>query len=92
MNISSVIVHARPGSAETVRTLLNGMDGIEVHGVSPEGKLIVTIETDDDGGTTEAFERISKADGVLSAAMVFHQVESDPEMDISAEADRQVAP
>lgn len=92
MNISSVIVHARPGSADIVRELLNNMAGIEVHGVSPEGKLVVTIETDDDEGTTQAFERISKADGVLSAAMVFHQVESDPEMDISVQAGRQVAP
>lgn len=92
MNISSVIVHARPGSAEAVKALLNGMDGIEVHGVSPEGKLIVTIETDDDQGTTGAFERISMAEGVLSASMVFHQVESDPEMDISVEAGRRAAP
>jgi nitrate reductase NapD len=56
--------------------------GVELHAISPEGKLIVTIETDSDRETVAAYERISKTDGVLSAAMVYHQIESEPDQEI----------
>ncbi|MBL8487516.1 MAG: chaperone NapD [Rhodocyclaceae bacterium] len=87
MNISSIVVHARPGSADAVRERLEGMPGIEVHAVSPEGKLVVTIETEGDGETVAAFEAINGMEGVLSASMVFHQNESDPDKEVSNEPD-----
>lgn len=87
MNISSVIVHARPGHAEEVRARLLEIDGVEVHAVSAEGKMVVTIETPTDGETTETFETISRTDDVLSVSMVFHQSESDPDKEICNETD-----
>jgi nitrate reductase NapD len=92
MNISSVIVIPHPDHIEAVRLCLGEIDGVELHAVSPEGKMIVTIEADDDRATTGAYEYISHLNGVLSASMVYHQNESDPEMDISVEADLQVRP
>jgi nitrate reductase NapD len=92
LNISSVIVHARPGTADVLRTRLMAVDGVEIHAISDAGKFIVTIETDGDGATAGTFDLISKMDDVLSAALVYHQTESDPEMDISVEANLQVRP
>ena len=43
MNISSAIVHARPGHVALVETGLAALTGVEVHAISPEGKIIVTI-------------------------------------------------
>lgn len=86
MNISSVIVIPHPDHIEAVRLRLQGVDGVELHAVSPEGKMIATIEADDDRVTTSTYEFISQLDGVLSASMVYHQNESDPEMEISVEA------
>ncbi len=82
MNVSSLIVHARDGHSVAVQGRLSGMPGIEVHAASPEGKLIVTIETESDRETVAAYERISRTDGVLSAAMVYHQIESEPDQEI----------
>jgi len=82
VNISSAIVHARPGAAEAVRALLAATAGVEVHAVSDEGKLIVTIETDGDRSMADAFESIGRLDGVLSASMVYHQTESDPDKEV----------
>jgi nitrate reductase NapD len=78
MNISSAIVHARPGALTTVEAGLAALAGVEVHAISPEGKLIVTIETDDDSSNVATYERIGQLDGVMSAAMVYHQIESEP--------------
>ena len=49
MNISSAIIHAHPGDVAVVRAGLATLAGVEVHGISSEGKMIVTIETEDDG-------------------------------------------
>lgn len=86
MNISSIVVIPHPDHVTAVQEALRNIDGVEVHGVSPEGKMVVTIETADDRATTDTFELISRLDGVLSASMVFHQLETDPETEISVKA------
>lgn len=92
VNISSAVVHARPGNAEAVRSALTAIEGVEVHAASAEGKLIVTIETDGDRATADTYESISRMDDVMSVAMVYHQLESDPEMEISVEASPRARP
>ncbi|MFA4969179.1 MAG: chaperone NapD [Sulfuritalea sp.] len=82
MNISSAIIHALPGDVAVVQAGLAALAGVEVHAISPEGKLIVTIETDDDGSNVATYERIGQLDGVMSTAMVYHQTESEPDKEI----------
>ena len=86
MNISSVIVIPHPDQIDSVSAALNGVAGVEVAAVSPEGKIIVTIETDEDRETIQTFEFITLMDGVLSASMVYHHKENDPEVEISVAA------
>lgn len=82
LNISSVIVHPRPGEAEAVRARLAGLGGVEIHAVADDGRMIVTIETEGDGAMANSFDAINRTDGVLSASMVFHQTESDPDKEV----------
>jgi nitrate reductase NapD len=82
VNISSAIVHARPGHAAEVQRALAAVAGVEVHAVSDEGKLIITIESPGDRETADTFEAISRMDHVMSTSMVYHQTESDPETEI----------
>lgn len=86
MNLSSVIVIPHPDQIEAVQLRLQEVPGVEVHAVSPEGKMIVTLEADDDRETVQNYELISRLDGVLSASMVFHQQETEPETEISVAA------
>ncbi len=86
MNISSVIVIPRPERVERVVEQLGQADGVEVAAVSPEGKIIVTIETEGDRETVAMYEGISLMDGVMSASMVYHHKENEPEVEISVEA------
>ena len=82
MNISSAIIHARPGELAVVEAGLATLAGVEVHAISDEGKLIVSIETEDDASNVATYERIGQLDGVMSAAMVYHQTESEPDKEI----------
>ena len=75
LHISSLLVHARPASLPAVRAAVAALDGVEVHGASPQGKIVVTLETASEGGIVERLAAIREVAGVLSAALVFHQVE-----------------
>jgi len=86
LNISSVIVIPQPDRIDTARTALAGIAGVELSAISPEGKMIAIIEAENDQETVRLFELISHLDGVLSASMVFHQQETDPEAEITLEA------
>jgi nitrate reductase NapD len=86
MNISSVIVIPHPDHIELVRRQLQALAGVELHAVSPEGRMVATLETEGDRETVELYEKISLLGGVMSASMVYHQKESDPETVISVEA------
>ncbi|MBW7901365.1 MAG: chaperone NapD [Rhodocyclaceae bacterium] len=82
MDISSVIVGARPEGAQQVKLLLEALDGVEVHTVADDGRMIVTIESPSEQDTVRTYEVISQQPGVLSVAMVYHQVESNPDEEV----------
>ena len=79
MNISSVLVNARSALIHQVQDGLAALSGVEVHAATEEGRLIVTIEADSDRAVANMFEVINHLPGVLSASMVYHQYESDPD-------------
>lgn len=79
MNISSVLVNVRPNLVRQVQGDLATLNGVEVHAATEEGRLIVTIEADSEQAVANMFEVINHLPGVLSASMVYHQYESNPD-------------
>jgi len=71
-NVCGVLVHARPGSAPSVRGAIERLPGVEVHGASTDGRLVVLVEDTADAFAAETLSRIHVTDGVLSAALVYH--------------------
>lgn len=86
MNLSSLVVIPHPQRVASLVSALEAINGVEVAAVSPEGRIIATIETADDRDTISTYELISQMDGLLSASMVYHQTETDPEAMITVEA------
>lgn len=82
MNISSALVHVHPVHTCAVEQSLVALPGVEVHGISPEGKMIITIESADEDSTLETFTRIGQLEHVLAVAMTYNQSESEPEKEI----------
>ncbi|MBS1190562.1 MAG: uncharacterized protein H6R10_2354 [Rhodocyclaceae bacterium] len=82
ISISSLIVGAQPAKAAAVRASLGTLAGVEVHAVTEDGRMIVTVEAASDDATVQAFETIRRLPGVLSAAMVYHRYESDPDGEV----------
>lgn len=82
MNISSVLLHAAPGHIESVRAALAQVQGVDVHGASPDGRLVVTLEAADTGAAADLYQSIEQMRGVLSLSLVFQQSESTPEQEV----------
>ena len=74
------------GAAEAVVAALGRLEGVEVAAVSPEGKIIATIEADGDRETVEIYEAMSVLDRVLSVSMVYHQKEDEPDLELAVAA------
>ncbi len=76
MNISGVLVATRPKNIEKITAQLITLEGVEVHGASEMGKLVVTIESEHEGKMADTVVAIQNIKGVLSASMIYHHNES----------------
>lgn len=82
LNISSAIVYARPGQAPSLSTSLSQVPGVEIHASTDDGKLVITIESENDRSAIDTYEAIERMDGVMSIAMIFQQTESNPDQEL----------
>ena len=87
MNISSLIVNVQPAAMTAVRSELMRWLGVEIHAATAQGKLVLTIETETDTQTTDTFARIGAIDGVMSVALAYHQIETEPELEVRHDVD-----
>jgi nitrate reductase NapD len=75
LHVTGVVVHARPEALPGVTGALAGMPGVEVHGSSPVGKVVVTLEGEAEQDIVDRLGLIGELPGVLSAALVYHHFE-----------------
>ena len=75
INICGVLVHTRKENAPAVQDRLLKYKGVEVHSVTDDGRLVITIENDDPGEMVNTINNISTVEGVISAAMVYQHHE-----------------
>ncbi|MDT4873522.1 Chaperone NapD [compost metagenome] len=74
LHIASLLVHARPELLEAVKANLRQLDGLELHQESPQGKLVVVLETEHENQILTRIEQITSLPGVLNAALVYHEL------------------
>ena len=70
-NICGVLVHARMQNIHKIQACLNNMPGVEVHTTTDDGRLVVTVESEDRHYVADTISNLHTIDGVLSAAMVY---------------------
>jgi nitrate reductase NapD len=77
VNISSVIVRARPEKLALVRDALARTPGVDVHADTPDGRLIVTVEDCAGDSNADVFIRFHNLDGVIGASLVYQYCDDD---------------
>ena len=75
INICGMLVHTRLENVAAVQNRLEEYQGVEVHNVTDDGRLVVTIEKDDQKEMINTINNINTVKGVLSAAMVYQHHE-----------------
>ena len=81
VHIASLVVHALPHHAMAVVAAITSLPGAQVHGVSVEGKLVVTLEAGSDATMLDQIAAIQQLDGVLTAALVYQCADRREAMD-----------
>ncbi|NVD07932.1 nitrate reductase [Vibrio sp. JPW-9-11-11] len=76
VHISSLIVHCLPEHLEVVKHQIEQFDNAEVYGDNPDGKVVVVLETENQGFITDTIEAINRITNVLSVVLVYHQIEA----------------
>jgi nitrate reductase NapD len=75
-HISSLVVRARPDRLAAVVRRIDALKGAEVAMSAPSGKIVVTLETEDEEGIVAAMGAMQGIGGVVSVALVYHQSEA----------------
>ncbi|MFT4275110.1 MAG: chaperone NapD [Rhodopseudomonas sp.] len=75
--IASILVQARPDRLAEVEAAIVALDGCEVHGRDPRGKLVVVIDAPSAGQIGERLTTISLLPDVYAASLVFHALEAN---------------
>jgi len=79
MNLSGILVVAKPAHLTSVIEHLLALPGVEVHQVDEAtGRIVVVQEADDVQAEADGLERIQKLPHVLVAQMVYHYFADDP--------------
>lgn len=78
MNLSGVLVVAKPEWREQVVESLNALEGVEVHQVDADtGRIVVVQEAADIHAEIDGLKRIKALPHVIMAEMVYHYIGED---------------
>lgn len=75
VHITSLLVRADPQKVESILAEIATIEMAEVPMTDPSGKIIVTLETENQGAIVDAMTQLQLMDGVVSAALVYHQTD-----------------
>lgn len=79
MPISGIVVTCREESSDGVVRQVSQVEGVEVHGVLPGGKIVAVVEAESVEGEVAAVEGLQEIDGVISVQLAYHNFEElDP--------------
>lgn len=70
-NVCGVMIHTRKEYKQQVQNVLNQTQGVEVHAATDEGKLVVTVESEDKHHVADTISSFKDIKGVLCASMIY---------------------
>ena len=74
--IASILLQARPERHFGVEAAIVALDGCEIYGRDPLGKLVVVVDSPDAGALGTTLNTIALLPDVYSASLVFHAIDA----------------
>ncbi|GFO60539.1 hypothetical protein GMST_28640 [Geomonas silvestris] len=75
MPISGVVLTCAPGLSDSVVGELASFDGVEVHGVLPDGQIVAVVEADSVDAEVSLVTRMHEIAGVATVRLAYHNFE-----------------
>lgn len=75
MPISGIVVTCAAGFADGVALRLAAVEGVEVHGVLPDGQIVAVVEASDVNGEVDLVSGMHEIEGVLTVRLAYHNFE-----------------
>jgi nitrate reductase NapD len=75
LHIAGAVIFARPESLDSVRAHLALLPQAEVHAISPEGKIVITLEAASARQTVDYMDAIRDLPGVMNVSLVYQHAE-----------------
>lgn len=75
VNICGVLVRTIPDSLGFVSKALSQLQGVEVHSQSLEGKIVVTVEENNQKMISQIIESFNDIKGVVATSLVYQHSE-----------------
>lgn len=72
-HVASFVAHALLADLTAVKQAINQIEGAELHAVSPEGKIVLTIEDTSQSNIGQKIDQLKHHPGLLSLSPVYHQ-------------------
>ena len=76
-NICGVLIHAKPGHVHQVSHHLEKIAGVEIHSLTDDNRLVVTVESETRRIVSDTITDLQKVEHVLSACMVYQYSDTD---------------
>lgn len=75
MNIAGVVINTMPDYEPLLEQQLGAMPGVEVHAVTDNRRMVVTVEAEDTRVLADILTGFHNMKGVISATTVYHHFE-----------------
>lgn len=72
-HVASFIAHAQTDTKDAVAERIGTIEGVEIHAVSDEGKIVFTVEAESQKHIAAKTDDIRFYDGVLTLSPIYHQ-------------------
>lgn len=77
MVISGIFIETIPGRADIAAAALNKINGVEVHHIEEDYKIILTIEAESINKSYEIAETFKPIDGILTICLAYSNFEEE---------------
>ena len=75
MPVSGVVVTCVPGFGENVADCISAIEGVEVHGLLPDGRIVAVLEADTVQAEVDIVSGLHEVDGVVAVRLAYHNFE-----------------
>jgi periplasmic nitrate reductase NapD len=72
MPVSGIVLTCVEGKAQDVADSAAMLDGVEVHGILPDSRIVAVVESDTVDGEVALVEQLHEVEGVVSVQLACH--------------------